>query len=155
VLWYRFSAELRRTILHPTLLSVITREPHFRSQLLTRTAHPMKSPNVDAARRLDRLLRLQFLRNIVLLTGWLMTIIGLLAVFMSVRLPTDQRFAMLSVNPKDFLFNTPWLPAPPHFRIVGSVLLILGIALVSLTSLVSSKKRSRAAASSASTAPSE
>ena len=84
-----------------------------------------------------------------------MTIIGLLSVFMSVRLPTDQRFAMLSVNPKGFLFNTPWLPAPPHFRILGSVLLILGIALVSLTSLVSSKKRSRAAASSVSTAPSE
>jgi hypothetical protein len=72
-----------------------------------------------------------------------MIITGLLAVGMSVRFTADQRFAMLSVNPKGFLFNTPWLPAPPHFRILGAVLLTLGIAFVSFTAISSRNKKSR------------
>lgn len=107
---------------------------------------PMKSPNVDAARLLDRLLRLQFLWSVVLLTGWLMIIIGFLAVGMSMRFTTDQRFAMLSVNPKGFLFNTPWLPAPPHFRILGAVLLMLGIAFVFFSASSSRNTKSRTVA---------
>src|SRR5271168_3137356 len=101
----------------------------------------MKSPNVDAARRLDRLLRLQFLRSDVLLTGWFMIIVGLLAVAMSVRFTTDQRFAMLSVNPKGFLFHPSWLPAPPHFSILGAVLFMLGIAFVSFATIWSRKTK--------------
>jgi hypothetical protein len=72
-----------------------------------------------------------------------MTIIGLLAVGMSVRLPTDQRFDMLSVNPKGFLFNTPWLPAPPHFRILRAGLLMLGITFVSFSFISSRNTKSR------------
>jgi hypothetical protein len=75
-----------------------------------------------------------------------MIIIGLLAVAMSVRFTTDQRFAMLSVNPKGFLFNTPWLPAPPHFRILGVVLLMLGIAFVLLSAISSRSTKSRTVA---------
>jgi hypothetical protein len=75
-----------------------------------------------------------------------MIIIGLLAVGMSVRFTTDQRFAMLSVNPKGFLFNTPWLPAPPHFCILGAVLLMLGIAFVSFSAISSRNTKSRTVA---------
>jgi len=75
-----------------------------------------------------------------------MIIIGLLAVAMSVRLTTDQRFAMLSVNPKGFLFTTPWLPAPPHFRVLGAVLLMLGIAIVSFSAIASRSTKSRTVA---------
>jgi hypothetical protein len=72
-----------------------------------------------------------------------MTIIGLLAVAMSVRFTPDQQFAMLSVNPKGFLFNTPWLPAPPNFRILGVVLLMLGIASVLFSRISSRNTKAR------------
>jgi uncharacterized membrane protein HdeD (DUF308 family) len=105
----------------------------------------MKSPNIDAARRLDRLLRLQFLWSVVLLTGWLMIILGGIAVSMTVRRTPDQLTGMLSVNPKLFLTIMPWMPAPPHFRILGAALLMLGIALVSFAAIWNRKTKSRTA----------
>jgi hypothetical protein len=74
-----------------------------------------------------------------------MVILGVIAVGMTVRLTPDQRFGMLSVNPKGFLAITAWLPAPPHFRILGAVLLMLGIVLVSLAAIWSRNIKSRTA----------
>ena len=78
--------------------------------------------------------------------GLLLIILGVLAVGMSVRLPPEQRFAMLSVNPKGFLAITAWLPALPQFRILGAVSLVLGIALVSFAIIGNRKAKSRTAA---------
>ena len=86
----------------------------------------MKSPNLDAAHRLDRLLRLQSFWSGALLAGWLMIILGGVAVFMTVRRTIEQLIA----NPKLSLTILPWMPAPPYFRILGAALLTLGIALV-------------------------
>jgi uncharacterized membrane protein HdeD (DUF308 family) len=91
----------------------------------------MKSPNLDAAHRLDRLLKLEFLWKGVLLSGWLMIILGVIAVSMTVRLTPDQLAGRLSTNPKLFLTIMPWITAPPNFRILGVALLMLGIGLVS------------------------
>jgi hypothetical protein len=106
----------------------------------------MKSPNIDAARRLDRLLKLQLFRSVALLAGWLMIILSGVAVGMTVRFTPDQRFGLLAVNPKGFLWNPPWLPAPPHFRILGAVMLMLGIALVTFATIWSRKPKSRTVA---------
>lgn len=72
-----------------------------------------------------------------------MMILGGVAVGMTVRFTPDQRFGLLSVNPKGFLWNLPWLPAPPHFRVLGAVMLMLGIALVSFATLWNRKPKSR------------
>jgi uncharacterized membrane protein len=106
----------------------------------------MKWPNIDAARRLDRLLRLQFLSKAILLIGWLMIILGGIAVSMTVRRTPDQLTGMPSANPKLFLTIMPWMPAPPHFRILGVALLILGIALASFATMWSRETKSRTAA---------
>ena len=106
----------------------------------------MKSPNIDAARRLDGLLRLQFLCKAILLTGWLLIILGGIAVSMTVMRTPDQLVGMLSVNPKLFLTIMPWLPAPPHFRVLGCALLILGIALASFAAVWNRETKSRTVA---------
>jgi uncharacterized membrane protein HdeD (DUF308 family) len=106
----------------------------------------MKPPNIDAGRRLDRLLKLQFLWRGVLLTGWLMIILGVIAVSMTMRLTPDQLAGLLSTNPKLFLTIMPWITAPPNFRILGAALLMLGIVLVSFASMCKSKTKSRTAA---------
>jgi hypothetical protein len=75
-----------------------------------------------------------------------MIILGVFAVSMTVCLTPDQMTSMLSVNPKRSLTIMPWLPAPPHFRILGAVLLMLGIALVSVAAIWSRNIKSRTAA---------
>jgi hypothetical protein len=75
-----------------------------------------------------------------------MIILGVIAAGMTVRFTPDQRFGFLSVNPKGFLSNLSWLPAPPHFRILGAALLMLGIGLVSFAIIWNRKTRSRTAA---------
>ncbi len=92
----------------------------------------MKPPNDDVGRRLDRLLRLQFLLRCVLLIGWFMIILGLLAVFMTARLTPDQLASMLSTNPNFSLTIMHWITAPTNFGNVGEALLMLGFGLVSL-----------------------
>jgi len=106
----------------------------------------MKPPNIDASRRLDRLLKLQFLLRGVLLTGWLMIILGVIAVSMTVRLTPDQLAGRLSTNPKLFLTIVPWITAPPNFRILGAALLMLGIGLVSFAIIWNRKTKSCTAA---------
>jgi hypothetical protein len=106
----------------------------------------MTSPNVDAARRLERLLRLQFLWSGVLLTGWLMLILGGIAVSMTASLTPDQLAGRLSSNPKLFLTIMPWITAPPSLRILGGALLILGLGLVSFAIVWNRKIKSRIAA---------
>jgi hypothetical protein len=106
----------------------------------------MKSPNIDAARRLDHLLKLQFLWSGFLLAGWLMIILSLIAFSMTVRLTPDQLIGRLSTNPKLLLTILPWIPAPPTFRILAAALLMLGIALVSCAIVWNRKTKSRTAA---------
>jgi len=106
----------------------------------------MKSPNIDAARRLDRLLKMQFLWSGFLLAGWLMIILGLIAFSMTVRLTPDHLIGRLSTNPKLLLTILPWIPAPPNFRILAVALLVLGIALVSCAIVWNRKAKSRTAA---------
>jgi hypothetical protein len=51
--------------------------------------------------------------------GWLMIILGVIAVSMTMRLTPDQLAGRLSTNPKLFLTIMPWITAPPNFRILG------------------------------------
>jgi hypothetical protein len=106
----------------------------------------MEPPNIDAARRLDRLLRLQFILRGVLLTGWLIIFLGVIAVSMAVRLTPDQLAGRLSTNPKLFLTIMPWITAPPNFLILGAALMMLGIGLVSIAIIWKSRATSRTAA---------
>jgi hypothetical protein len=80
----------------------------------------MTSPNIDAARRLDRLLKLQFLWSGLLLAGWLMIILSLTAFSMAVSLTPEQMIGRLSTNPKLLLTILPWIPALPNFRILAA-----------------------------------
>jgi hypothetical protein len=106
----------------------------------------MTSPNIDAARRLDRLLKLQFLCGGLLLTGWLMIILSLTAFYMTVSLAPEQMIGRLSTNPKLLLTILPWIQAPPNFRTLAAALLVLGIALVSFATIWNRKTKSRTAA---------
>jgi hypothetical protein len=106
----------------------------------------MKLLNIDAARRLDRLVRWQFLFRGVLLTGWLMIILGVIAVSMTVSLTPDQLADRLSTNPKLFLSILPWITAPPNFRIFGAALFVLGMGLVAIAHILISRAKSRTAA---------
>lgn len=106
----------------------------------------MNSPNIEAARRLDRLLRLQILWRATLISGWLIILCGAVAVSMTVRRTPDQLTEMLAVNPKLSLTILPWMPAPPNFRILGVVLMMVGIALVSLATIWNRKTKTRSAA---------
>ena len=56
-----------------------------------------------------------------------MLIFGAIAVAMTVRRTSGQLASMLAVNPKLSLTIMPWMPAPPHFRLLGAFLLIVGI----------------------------
>jgi hypothetical protein len=106
----------------------------------------MTSPNIDAARRLDRLLKLQFIWSGLLLAGWLMIILSLTAFSMTVSLTPEQMIGRLSTNPKLILTILPWIPALPNFRILAAALLMLGIALVSFATKWNRKAKSQTAA---------
>jgi hypothetical protein len=75
-----------------------------------------------------------------------MIILGVMAVYMTVRLTPDQLFGILSTNPKLSLTIMPWLPAPPNFRMLGAAVFMLGIALVSFAIIGNRKTKSRTAA---------
>jgi hypothetical protein len=89
----------------------------------------MKSPNTDIARRLEHLVRLQFLRRVILLVGCIMIALGGSALIMTIRYTPEQLAGLLAANPKRIMDIWVWMPVPPHFRMVGTVLLLAGVGL--------------------------
>src|SRR5580698_11506567 len=119
----------------------------FRNEAISRATKysrgtRMTSPNIDTARRFDRLLKLQLIWIGLMLVGWFMIILGALAVSMTLRLTPDQLATRLSSNPNLFLTIMPWITAPPTFRILGAALLMLGLGLVSLSIIWNRKIKS-------------
>jgi hypothetical protein len=76
-----------------------------------------------------------------------MIILGVTAVCMTVRLTSDMAGRLFN-NPKLFLTNGPWIPAPATFRIFGAASLVLGIGLVSFAIVWNRKTKSRTGDSS-------
>jgi hypothetical protein len=60
----------------------------------------MTSSNPDTARRLDRLLRLEFLRDVGAITGWLLILAGVVSLLMTARFKGNDLSGMLAANPK-------------------------------------------------------
>ena len=130
------------------LLAGLRRKPEIPSERESAKDYygaSMKPPNIDAGRRLDRLLKLQLFWGTTQLTGWLLIILGGIAISMTMRLTPDQLAGRLSTNPKLSLTIVPWITAPANFRILGAALLLLGFVLVSFASMWKRKTRSRTA----------
>ena len=96
----------------------------------------MKIVTSAVARHLDRLARMQRLRQLAPLVGMVLVGAGIGALSMTWPKAPGSLSGLAPFHPHITLTILPWLPAPPHFRLIGMFLLLLGVVTLTLASVL-------------------
>jgi hypothetical protein len=89
----------------------------------------------QASRRLDRILRTQRIGGVLLLLGSAAFLLGAGLVLLTLQYSPEQFAAIVRAKAwtHDFFLL---LPAPEHYRLMGGVIMLVGMALLGLGALV-------------------
>ena len=96
----------------------------------------MKIVTNAVARHLDRLARMQGLRQLAPLAGMVLMGAGIGALSMTWPKAPGSLSGLAPFDPHITLTILPWLPAPPHFHLIGVFLLLLGVMTLILASVL-------------------
>ncbi len=101
----------------------------------------MRKTEPSLAIRVDRLARWQLFRSVLLVTGLITVVLGGYTVVLTMRYSAGQLIAILYEQPKSPQTFFTWFPAPAEFRVLGVVLMFLGLVLVIFSRMIAPRTK--------------